>query len=885
MVGALPSGLWLLALATAPATAQPPALPVLPAKQQQTPSTQPQGDAPDKQAAPTDQPAPAPAPTAAPPQSLDEIYMKVFKRKPGPLQRLDYPVLLDEMPQGAFLVEPDRDNPTEGRVAAAIIGKVLVPAADPAFVARLMTLAGDRDMVAFSELRALGYEVRFDPARLVLEIASRLEMRGVRTLALRPSGSPQGVTLSPQADVSAYVSARVGGTFVAETPAGATGLQRVVGDLDLALNVKGIVAEARLRYDDDAPKRLGRDDIRLTYDDRKRSIRFELGDLSIGRSAYQDSPRIMGIGAFRFYNINPYRNIRPAPGYGFELTEAAEVEVLVNGLRVRTFALQGGRYDLRNLPLLSSATNDIQVIIRYQSGRVENLSFPGFFDLDLLAPGLTEFAFNLGVPYSQNRNQRSYDTSTYSGLAFVRHGLSSTLTAGLNWQGDRHLTLVGAELVWASPIGTFGVNGAIDLKRFSASAGQLNLQYRWRDNDTARGWAIDGVLTMTGADYRTLNNLGFGSIVATQGRVRIGRALGPLMTAQAFAGFERYRGGLPATYFVGANVSRTFGRVLLALEGEFSRRDNGHDFTARLGLSVPLGRGALSGSATSERNAVRLQYDRPPGQGAGQLGFAGGLDWNDDSDRQFLRASYFGNRFEASIQQTSLDYLHAGRGGDLRYDVRLGGALVMADGHFSLSRPVGNSFVMVGRNRRAGNYRLAVEPLTGFGSTRRLYSAFSDGLGPAVVTGITPYFNRTLQVDAPDAPAGVSVGGQVFVFNPGYRSGAYVEVGSEGNVTAIGNLVDRDGDPLSLLSLALRELCEGKCEKSTEIPIFTNTAGRFYAEHLKAGAHYEFELSIDNRLVRQRLDIPDDALGLFRLQAPLAFDIDVPGPQQGDPHD
>ena len=808
----------------------------------------------------------------APAASLDDIFMQVFKQKPPPIQTFEYPVLLDGTPQGNFLVAPGLADSDESSVESSIIAKALLPVADAELTAQLLRLAGERTMIPFSDLRALGYTVYFDKARLILSIESKLDMRGARSLALRPSGVPVGLTITPQADLSAYVSIRSGATVVAQASTGDTGVERIVSEFDIGVNLHGIAAEARLRYDNSATNKLGRGDVRLTYDDRETSIRYELGDLSIGRRSFQDTPRIMGIGAFRYFNINPYRNVRPSAAYGFELTEPAEVEVSVNGIRVRTFDLGSGRYDLRDLPLVSSAFNDVQLTIRYTSGRIETIAFPAFFDLDLLASGLTEFALNLGVPYRDERNRRTYDGSTYSYMGFIRHGFSSTLTAGFNWEGDKNFALMGTEIVWASPVGTFGVNAALDVSRFRTSTGQVNFQYRWRDADTKRGWAMDGLLTLTGDEYRTLNGLGFGSTIAAQGRLRVGRSVGPNAAVQVFGGFERYHASLPSSYYVGANISRSFGDMTLSLEGELSRRDRVDDFSVRLGLSIPLGRGSLSGSATSEDNAFRMQYDRPPAQGTGQFGFGAGFERRDGGDRQFLRGSYFGNRFESSVQQTSQDFLQGSGSGDLRYDLRFGSALVMADGHFAISRPVGNSFAIFGLDRRAGDYRIAVEPLTGFASSERRYSAYSDSFGPAVVTGLSPYFNRTLQVDAPSAPAGISVGGQVFVLNPGYRSGAYVQIGSDRNVTLIGNLVDHDGDPVGLSVLSLREVCREPCDAGPASEIFTNATGRFFAEGLKPGSIYEIELVTAGRTVTRRLEIPVDAIGLYRFDQPLAID-------------
>src|SRR5690606_29883959 len=112
--------------------------------------------------------------------------------------------------------------------------------------------------------------------------------------------------------------------------------------------------------------------------------------------------------------------------------------------------------------------------------------------------------------------------------------------------------------------------------------------------------------------------------------------------------------------------------------------------------------------------------------------------------------------------------------------------------------------------------RIAVEPRRGFGSTRTLYSAYSDALGPAVVPSLPPYFNRTLEVDAPDAPAGTSLGGQVFAIRPGYRSGYRLQVGSGSNVSAVGTLVGRGNEPLAFVTGEARRVGAEPSERSLQ---------------------------------------------------------------------
>ncbi len=818
-------------------------------------------------------------PASQPEGSIDDIFKQVFGKERPALGPDDYAVLVEGINVGEYLVTPDKDG-NSGSVEANFVTTILASMIVEDSIASLKSVASGRDSVTFDQLRELGLQVEFDAAQLVLRIEVPAEIRTIRNLNLRSLRNRSDIELVDQSDFSAYASLRAGTTIVEDARDADTGLTRFVADMDLAVNVHGIAAEVELRYDDSRDKKFSRGDARLTYDDRDSLIRYEVGDLSVGRRPFQDAPRIAGISAFRNYDINPYLNIRPSPEQAFELDRPARVEVLLNGTPVRTYDLRSGRYNLKDFPLVPSAGNDIELRITYASGETELRSYPAFYDLELLAPGLVDFAGNIGLPYRDENGNRTYDDDNYNGTAYLRYGLSTALTVGVNWEGDRYFDLLGAEMVWASPIGTFGLSSSTNIRDPKPENSQLSFQYRWRDADIARDRSVDASIILTGKNYRTLNQIFAGSFISKQARFRVGQKTSPDGRLQLFGGYDEYRNGQRDSYYAGANYSHQLAFGSISASAEYRRSDEGTGPVFRLALSIPLGRSSLTSSYTTEDNAARVEYNRLASVGANSFGFSAGAERRDGSDRQFGRASYVGNRFEAAVQQTARNYFSE-RDRDLRTEVTFGSALVMADGQFAISRPVRNSFAIFKANEKAGDYQIAVEPRTGFGSSNTNYSAYSGALGPAVVTTITPYFNRSLQVDAPDAPAGTSLGGQIYALNPGYRSGYNIEVGNARNVSLVGNMVDRDGDPLVYVTGMARD-ASMPGENAEVTQIFTNAKGRFFLEGVEAGRTYDITVTTDGQTATEAVVIPEGVSGIYELKALLAYDLDFEAEGEDD---
>ena len=856
------------ALARAPDPPPVPTGPVLGLAHEAEPlSTQ---DAPDPDSD-SENPAGKSGPVTAQTTDADALFQQVFGKERPAIAAGTYAVQIDRIYVGDFAIDPGRDG---GVLDSKVLHTALIPVAIDDTKTRLVELAA-QDTVRFEDLRALDFDVVFDPGRLVLRIEVPPERRTARELALRTARRRADLDYVEQARISAYVSARAGVDIIERSSFADTGLGGLAADIDTGLNIGGIALQGRFRYDERRARKFSRQDVRLTYDDTEHLIRYELGDLSVGRRPFQLAPRIAGIAAFREFPIDPYRNIRPTPEQGFQLDEPARVEVILNGAPVRTYELNSGRYSLRDFPLVPSAANDVELRITYASGRTEMLIYPAFYDIELLEPGLVDFAFNAGVSYRDENGRRIYDTGDYNVIGYVRRGFTDRLTAGLSWEGNRHFDTVGAETVWASPLGSLAVNASTNIRNPGFDTGRLAIQYAWRDTDPVRGRAIDAQAILTGSRYRTLNQLFGANIIGLSAQARAGQMIGPRLRATAYGGYEdarefgeRYYGGFSASYQL------AFGA--LSFGAEYQGGTNAEGAIFRLAFSMPLGPGTATASYTTQDNAFRADYTRLTALGVGSVGLSGGLERRDGFDRQFVRANYIGNRFEGAIEQLRVN----GTDGleDIRTAVNFGTALYMADGAFGIGRPITNSFALVSIDEKAGDYQIAVEPRRGFGSTETYYTAYSGALGPAVVPTLPPYFDRTLQVDAPDAPAGTSVGGQVFALRPGYRSGYRLEVGSEANVSLVGTLTYADGTPLAFVTGTARPI-EAR-EAADAIPVFTNASGRFFLEGLVAGETYVLSFSDASSPTDTILSVPDDSLGIVRLAEPVATGLIAP--QEGE---
>lgn len=800
----------------------------------------------------------------------DALFKEIFG-KDRPQSRPDeYVVIVDEVNVGEFFI--DAANDATGVVDSRLVSRVLISIAEPEMVERLSPLS-EGERVSFEALRSAGLTVEFDRFRLALRIGFPVELRQTRDLPLRRSRRRANIEYAQQADFSAFASVRAGVDLVQSSDIDPDGFSGLAGVFDFGANIGGIAAQGRLRYNERRTNKWSRGDFRLTYDDTERLIRYEAGDLSVGRRPFQIAPRIAGISAFREFPIDPYLNIRPQSEQGFALEQPARVEVLLNGVPLRTFDLPAGRFNLRQLPLIPSAANDLELRITYATGETEILAYPAFYDIELLEPGLFDFAINVGVPFVDDDRGRVYDDGDYNVLGFARFGVNQVLTLGVNWEGNKTFNTVGAEVIWASPIGSFQINAGVNANDPSLDSGRISARYAWRDSNVERGRAIDAQITLSGSEYQTLNQVFGGNLTKLTANVRAGQVIGKQTRAQIFTSYEDLR-GFGETTVVGATISRGYTWGTIAIGGEYRWTQQGNDATVRASFTIPLGRrGTISGNYVSERNAATIDFNRPPAIGVGSFGYSAAVERRDGFDRQRAQVTYLGNRFEGSLIQSRQS---GGGRSDIRTGFTLGTAITMADGAFALSRPVTNSFAIFEVDAGAADYDIAVEPRTGFGSTETRFTAKSGTLGPAVVPNLPAYFDRTIEVVAPDAPVGTSVGNQVFSIKPGFLSGFRLKVGSANNVTLLGELVDSSGNPAGLASGEAR-LVNGEGSEET-VAFFTNAGGRFLLEGLQEASSYELIIDGPDGPVSATVTVPEGTVGLYRTETPIQLDAPLSDP-------
>lgn len=706
-----------------------------------------------------------------------------------------------------------------------------------------------------ADFEGSGIRVEYDPRTLELNFIIPPQQRASRRLSVTPlSRERLGKVIKP-ADFSAYLNIRSSVDLVED---GAdTGFAPPILLLDGATRLGKIVAESDAIW---TPGNTGPDfqrlGSRLVYDDTKDLIRFTAGDLQAQTRGFQATPDIAGLSISRSYSVlNPQQIIRPRGDQSFTLERPSTVEVYINGQQVRRLQLAPGNYNLRDFPFAQGA-NDIRLNVLDDTGRTQVLRFNIFLDQTQLAKGLTEFSLNVGVNAPLGLSGPDY-SNDWIASGFVRHGLSDYVTLGANFQANHMVQMVGAEGVFATPIGSLGTQiayshaaGAGD--GFAAQATfQRLIQHSDGQADTFNLFVEHRSRNFTPVTFFLAENpyeyeVGGGYT----------HAFNPDFYAGVDARFSKGRDANPDVHNYRILAGwRLSSRANLTAEGRYQQDSRGKVFSGFLTLTVRLGRfSSLRTQYDSRDNRMRATYQTLHGSGVGSYNVSADVERSDLGAGVDVNANYFTNRAELGFSHYGVFDRDFGSSQNQRSTFRLGTSIAFADGAVSLGRPIYDSFAIVEPHRSLKHADVIVEP------TPNGFAANTGALGTATMPGLPSYADRTVTVDVANAPPGTDIGQGSFKLYPPYRSGYKLVVGSDYNITALGTMVDIDGQPVSLVSGTAKQLDK---PGGPTVTLFTNRAGRFGAVGLAPG-RWQVQM-LDSKKSTYVIDIPEDAQGIVRL--------------------
>lgn len=756
---------------------------------------------------------------------------------------------------------------------SAIFIRLMRPVLNDPAHAELSGALGSLEDFTPDALAGTGVGLVYDPTSLsvvVVEVAP--EQRAIEQLFAPPRDDLNEVDLLP-ARFSGYVNLNLLETHIWET--GRT--ERPTINFDGALRFGSVVFEG----DAQIGRRFtlagdeygfARNYARLVYDQPEQFRRWYLGDLDPETRGQQSFVRMGGIGVVRQRRrFNAFRSGVLQANRQLVLQRQSTVRFLRNGVLYRQLRLDPGSYDFSSLPLLVGS-NDVQIEISDNSGRVQSLSYQQYLDPIDLEPGDFEYGAYLG-PLSQTFGPAPDYDGPLAFTGFYRKAFFNRPALGVGLQLSKDVqNATGQTQFVLGNGGRILLDSGLSHSRDVGAGYAAGVSY---DHFFDRGGLSDS-FSIRGdylsRDYASLGNPnGFNSTAATvtaqYARQFSLRALG-LLTGS----YQLGRDGRGDSYRIGAaGYYRLNDRFSFRAGVDYIRTASSATFDDGIGDGVGFSIGLVFQPDYRRRAEARyesrgeiaeISYNQAGLNQLNSLGFGGVVGYQAGSVRAQAFADYSANRFDVGVSHSTYGST-VSRFGELNATTaRFGTTLAYAGGMFGIGRRINDSFVLLSPHDNLGDRSV----VAGESLAENNYIGRSGALGAAVNNSLGSYVTQSVQYDVENPPTGYDIGPGVVRIRPPYRSGYALRIGTDAFVSAMGTLV-RGDEPVALIGgrVTLLDVREG--ENPQPIPFFTNSVGRFAIVNLLPGRRYLVETYGKNGTVDRSFEftVPAETDGLVDL--------------------
>lgn len=430
--------------------------------------------------------------------------------------------------------------------------------------------------------------------------------------------------------------------------------------------------------------------------------RWSLGDTLTSAPALAGSVNLGGLALTKHEGMDPYRLRYPQGAVQGQASLPSEVEVYVDGQRVRTERVRPGEFEIRDLTTQQGA-RAVQVLVRDPFGRVRQYDYALYTSDQLLPRGEHDYQYALGALRS-GYGSSSFDYGAPAFSGWHRWGASDALTLGGHVQARAGLLNVGG-----LSTATLGTAGVLSLGVAASQAGGQGAhaalaQYGYY----ASRWGLGGSLRHESPGYamlgesRTLSNRAWGAALHASRTLPDGGVLSLSRTRDTAHAMDQVR--VPAGWQLASSEPRrgttlAYARSWPSLRGSLriaaarlhDSRGGRSELTVGLTMSLDgprlLSMNTRHGDGGSVQS-VQLSQPLPPGEGWG---------WEVGADRNPTTRWHGAAQLNARHLQWRGELQRRTGAGAASNEMRLAasGAMAWIGGGWHLSRPVQDAHALV----------------------------------------------------------------------------------------------------------------------------------------------------------------------------------------------
>ena len=579
------------------------------------------------------------------------------------------------------------------------------------------------------------------------------------------------------------------GTSLILTPAynfGRLNEPSLEADLNLtpAIRIFDFVVEGALGINYNTTPSINLKSILISYDFPTIGARAYLGTINPPTGIFLNPVNLVGMG---FTNgIGPRKRIYSGQSLVSEilLPRPSDLLLEINGVKLNNFHLPAGSYKLTDLPL-DTGLNNLKLHIREAGGEQKSLDLIVPADGKLLSVGETEYSVNFG--WDRQNFTKPFLLNKFS------LGLTPFLEIRENASTDFEYFSSGGSLLWASPLGSFGITGAISMPytRFASPgfASRLDWQLAFPGSPLIpkMGLSLEyrsQIFNSTQDPLRNASeNINISSQITQALPIKLG-TLGAYFLARFFGGVLQISSLSVGIFFP------VFSLGSFTIFGGTDWHST-RGFEPRLSFSFSLvqeNRNNLlyQQNILDKNESLELRFPLDTKDSVNlTLRESGILTQNTVSRDVSLSGNYLGESIILSASSNLTQSVEMDEN-QVWFEFRAASTLAFTGGHFGFLNGLPEAFVFLVPGKNLGTLPLVFHPPNG-------QEVVSTGGKPALAPGFQSYVPVYARVEMPDSLPEVRPFPENIKLEPTYRSGTVVEISSAPVQSFKGRLIDPKG--------------------------------------------------------------------------------------------
>jgi outer membrane usher protein len=549
-----------------------------------------------------------------------------------------------------------------------------------------------------------GVSFSFDDKVLALNITAEPGLLPSRSLDLQGQRRVRGTTTKGN---SAFFNYALDYAKSDSNPASTIGFS---GELGWRAGDYLFLSNANTVQGADGGRRLVRLMSSVTHDDMEDLRRIVIGDFFTPSRDLSSGVNLGGLSISKLYGLNPYLVQFPMQSVSGTVALPSDLEVYLDGQRIRTEKLNPGGFELNDI-LAYGGARSVRLVLRDSFGRVQEFNYSFYFSDQPLRKGLHEYSYNVGAM------RRSYGMASnqYGPPAvamFHRYGVSDALTLGLRAEAKRSFYNAGplATVVLGSAgVANLALAGSsVDGRRGAAGSAAYNYQANdfglglaarrdWGEYATLGDPPTISTRRYEGSAVVTYNFRGFGALSLSHSArsSRPSRPADPTAPPSQLLNLTspEYQGITTLSYSAPLVAGRA---SLTASLSRIKERESRNEVTLRLIVFLDKDYSVgtnYQGSKSGHTENIQFTKNQPIGEG---LGYVLNADQTTDpTTRSWQSRSTLQYNAAAAIVRGEYGRSQGSAPAVNDYGLSVAGGVAYVDGTVGFGRPVTGSFGIV----------------------------------------------------------------------------------------------------------------------------------------------------------------------------------------------